>query len=192
MKRGDPVERSMRIVSCNGCRVLRKGCSERCVIRPCLDWINNADSQAHATLFLAKFYGRAGLLNLVSAGDAHIRPAIFRSLLYEACGRIVNPIYGSVGLFSSGRWHLCQEAVEAILSGRPIARSVSDDGKNPSPGSAHKALCYDVRHVSDRSKSSRRGRFDRSGKHVNGTASTVDTELSVLQSSVDEDGVDIG
>ncbi|XP_078429337.1 LOB domain-containing protein 37-like [Wolffia australiana] len=101
--------------------------------------------------------------------------------MYEACGRIVNPIYGSVAMFSSGKWHLCQEAVEAILNGRPIALSLSDDSKNPRPGSAHKALCYDIRHVSNRRKSSRRDPFHRSGKHVN-------TELSALQSSVDEDG----
>ncbi|GMQ10924.1 hypothetical protein CsSME_00053733 [Camellia sinensis var. sinensis] len=48
-------------VSCNGCRVLRKGCSDNCTIRPCLQWIKTPESQANATVFLAKFYGRAGL-----------------------------------------------------------------------------------------------------------------------------------
>ncbi|KAJ4874573.1 LOB domain-containing protein 42 [Raphanus sativus] len=89
-------------ISCNGCRVLRKGCNQDCTIRPCLQWIKSADSQANATLFLAKFYGRAGLLNLIESGPDHLRPAIFRSLLYEACGRIVNPVDGSVGLMWSG------------------------------------------------------------------------------------------
>ncbi|XP_020088069.1 LOW QUALITY PROTEIN: LOB domain-containing protein 41-like [Ananas comosus] len=98
-------------MSCNGCRVLRKGCSEACSIRPCLQWIRSPDSQANATVFLAKFYGRAGLINLLNAGPDHLRPGIFRSLLYEACGRILNPIYGSVGLLWSGSWQLCQEAV---------------------------------------------------------------------------------
>uniref|UniRef100_J3L0E6 LOB domain-containing protein n=1 Tax=Oryza brachyantha TaxID=4533 RepID=J3L0E6_ORYBR len=88
-------------MSCNGCRVLRKGCSEGCTIRPCLQWIKTPEAQANATVFLAKFYGRAGLLNLLAAGPDHLRPAVFRSLLYEACGRIVNPIYGSVGLLWS-------------------------------------------------------------------------------------------
>ncbi|XP_078428487.1 LOB domain-containing protein 40-like [Wolffia australiana] len=187
MKGGDTDGRNMRIVSCNGCRVLRKGCSERCVIRPCLNWINSAHSQAYATLFLAKFYGRAGLLNLVTAGEAHIRPAIFRSLLYEACGRIVNPVYGSVGLISSGRWQLCQEAVEAVLCGRRIACALADNSQNPRPRSAHKALCYDIRHVANRSKTSGKGRFKRSRKLVKGTLSNVATESSVLQSSVDEE-----
>lgn len=61
-------------MSCNGCRVLRKGCSENCSIRPCLQWIKNPESQANATVFLAKFYGRAGLMNLVNAGPEHLRP----------------------------------------------------------------------------------------------------------------------
>ncbi|KHN47662.1 LOB domain-containing protein 41 [Glycine soja] len=62
-------------MSCNGCRVLRKGCSEDCSIRPCLQWIKNPESQANATVFLAKFYGRAGLMNLINAGPENLRPA---------------------------------------------------------------------------------------------------------------------
>lgn len=103
--------------SCNGCRVLRKGCSEYCVLKPCLQWISTAESQANATIFLAKFYGRAGLVNLISSGPEHLRPAIFRSLLYEACGRKVNPIHGSLGLLCSGDWSECQAGVERILNG---------------------------------------------------------------------------
>jgi hypothetical protein len=61
-------------MSCNGCRVLRKGCSENCSIRPCLQWIKSPESQANATVFLAKFYGRAGLMNLINAGPEHLRP----------------------------------------------------------------------------------------------------------------------
>ncbi|KAF7021173.1 hypothetical protein CFC21_034162, partial [Triticum aestivum] len=112
-------------MSCNGCRVLRKGCGEGCTIRPCLEWIRSPDAQANATVFLAKFYGRAGLLNLLAAEDAALRPALFRSLLYEACGRMVNPVYGSVGLLWSGQWGACQAAVEAVLKGRPIVRVTS-------------------------------------------------------------------
>ncbi|MBA0760362.1 hypothetical protein Gotri_023111 [Gossypium trilobum] len=100
-------------MSCNGCRVLRKGCSQNCIIRPCLQWIKSPDSQANATLFLAKFYGRAGLLNLIEAGPENLRPAIFMSLLYEACGRVVNPVYGSVGMLWSRNWVECQAAVDA-------------------------------------------------------------------------------
>lgn len=113
-------------MSCNGCRVLRKGCSENCSIRPCLQWIKSPESQAHATVFLAKFYGRAGLMNLINSGPDHLRPAIFRSLLYESCGRIVNPIYGSVGLLWSNNWHLCQAAVDAVLNGEPVTQISSD------------------------------------------------------------------
>ncbi|PNX99138.1 LOB domain-containing protein 41-like [Trifolium pratense] len=132
-------------MSCNGCRVLRKGCSENCSIRPCLQWIKNPESQANATVFLAKFYGRAGLMNLVNAGPEHLRPAIFRSLLYEACGRIVNPIYGSVGLLWSGSWQLCQAAVEAVLKGAPITPITSEAAAN---GRGPPLKAYDIRHVS--------------------------------------------
>ncbi|XP_016649537.1 PREDICTED: LOB domain-containing protein 41 [Prunus mume] len=132
-------------MSCNGCRILRKGCSENCSIRPCLQWIKSPESQANATVFLAKFYGRAGLMNLINAGPEHLRPAIFRSLLYEACGRIVNPIYGSVGLLWSGSWQLCHLAVEAVLKGQPIT-SITSEAAADGHGPPLKA--YDIRHVS--------------------------------------------
>ncbi|KAG6385904.1 hypothetical protein SASPL_154787 [Salvia splendens] len=131
-------------LSCNGCRVLRKGCSQSCSIRPCLEWIKSPESQANATVFLAKFYGRAGLMNLINASPDNLRPTTFRSLLYEACGRIVNPVYGSVGLMWSGSWQLCQAAVEAVLKGAPIA---------PMPTDAAEAIngpplkAFDIRHV---------------------------------------------
>ncbi|WOL11708.1 LOB domain-containing protein 40-like [Canna indica] len=152
-------------VSCNGCRVLRKGCSDDCSIRPCLQWINNPESQANATVFLAKFYGRAGLMNLINAGPDHLRPAIFRSLLYEACGRIVNPIYGSVGLLWSGKWPLCQAAVEAVLKGAPIVQIPSEKvASTPVPP----LEAYDTRHVATTSAelhkiSKSRTRFKRPG-----------------------------
>ncbi|KAF3431866.1 hypothetical protein FNV43_RR26602 [Rhamnella rubrinervis] len=129
-------------MSCNGCRVLRKGCSNGCTIRPCLQWIKSPDSQAHATLFLAKFYGRAGLLNLINAGPQHLRPAIFKSLLYEACGRIVDPIYGSLGLLWSGNWSKCQSAVDAVLSGSPITST-----QDPAPDPTVPLNACDIRHV---------------------------------------------
>ncbi|CAL5372122.1 unnamed protein product [Camellia sinensis] len=52
-------------MSCNGCRVLRKGCSENCILRPCLQWIDSPESQGHATVFVAKFFGRAGLMSFI-------------------------------------------------------------------------------------------------------------------------------
>ncbi|KAL1569805.1 LOB domain-containing protein 41 [Salvia divinorum] len=151
-------------MSCNGCRVLRKGCSDSCSIRPCLEWIKSPESQANATIFLAKFYGRAGLMNLINAGPSHLRPAIFRSLLYEACGRIVNPIYGSVGLMWSGSWQLCHSAVEAVLRGAPVTQMATDaaEAKNGPPLKA-----YDIRHVNkDKLTDLRRVRNKRSGKRA--------------------------
>jgi hypothetical protein len=63
-------------MSCNGCRVLRKGCNEACVLRPCLLWIDAADAQGHATLFAAKFFGRAGLMSFLTAVPEPQRPGI--------------------------------------------------------------------------------------------------------------------
>lgn len=104
-------------MSCNGCRVLRKGCSEACILRPCLQWMETPEAQAHATLFVAKFFGRADLMSFISAVPNHQRPALFQSLLYEACGRTVNPVNGAVGLLTSGNWHICQAAVDTVQRG---------------------------------------------------------------------------
>ncbi|XP_073271830.1 LOB domain-containing protein 41-like [Primulina huaijiensis] len=172
----------MRMISCNGCRVLRRGCSEACSIKPCLEWIKCPDSQAKATIFLAKFYGRAGLLNLIDAGPQNFRPAIFRSLLYDACGRIVNPIDGSAGLLWSGRWQLCEDAVGAVLRGAPITRMTAHavETKNRP---ALKAVC-DIRHVnreedqflgsSDLHRVRTRRRFKNSGRR---TKQNVEVEI---------------
>ncbi|KAF8406215.1 hypothetical protein HHK36_008300 [Tetracentron sinense] len=104
-------------MSCNGCRVLRKGCSESCILRPCLQWIESPEAQGHATVFVAKFFGRAGLMSFISAVPENQRPALFQSLLFEACGRTANPVNGAVGLLWTGNWHVCQAAVETVLRG---------------------------------------------------------------------------
>ncbi|KZV54542.1 LOB domain-containing protein 38-like [Dorcoceras hygrometricum] len=104
-------------MSCNGCRVLRRGCSDQCVLRQCLDWIETPQAQANATLFVSKFFGRSDLMSFISAVPPHRRPALFQSLLFEACSRSVNPVNGAVGLLSTGNWHICEAAVETVLSG---------------------------------------------------------------------------
>ncbi|KAE8728288.1 LOB domain-containing protein 39 [Hibiscus syriacus] len=113
-------------MSCNGCRVLRKRCSETCVLRSSLRRIESPEAQGNATLFLAKFFGRTDLISLISSVPQPQRPALFQSLLFEACGRTVNPVNGAVGLLSCGKWHICQAAVETVLQGgtlRPILGS---------------------------------------------------------------------
>jgi hypothetical protein len=83
-------------------------------------------------------------LTLCSSG-LHVLAAIFRSLLYEACGRMLNPVYGSVGLLWSGNWKFCQNAVENVLLGMPIAQPP------PAATAAVPALkTCDIRHVSRR------------------------------------------
>ncbi|XP_042493615.1 LOB domain-containing protein 39-like [Macadamia integrifolia] len=113
-------------MSCNGCRVLRKGCSEACILRPCLQWIESPEAQGHATVFVAKFFGRAGLMSFISNVPENQRPALFQSLLFEACGRTVNPVNGAVGLLWTGNWHVCQAAVETVLRGGTLRPMTTD------------------------------------------------------------------
>ncbi|KAK4340169.1 hypothetical protein RND71_041631 [Anisodus tanguticus] len=101
-------------MSCNGCRILRKGCNENCILRQSLQGIESSHTQANATVFVAKFFGRAGLMSLLSSVPESQRPA---------CGRTVNPVHGAVGLLWTGNWHVCQSAVETVLKGgvlRPL------------------------------------------------------------------------
>ncbi|XP_058731162.1 LOB domain-containing protein 42-like [Vicia villosa] len=140
-------------LSCNGCRTLHKGCSDDCIIKPCLEWINSPESQCNATLFLAKFFGRTGLLNLLANASKQNAPAVFRSLLYEASGRLINPTYGALGLFWAGEWSRCEAAVQAVLTGSDINEVVVVDGKISSTTlmaenyAIQVPTTYDIRHV---------------------------------------------
>lgn len=91
-------------MSCNGCRVLRKGCSDTCMLRQCLQLIDSPQAQAHATLFVAKFFGRAALMSFVSAVPASHRPgtifmcwnsrvddSVVSSVIDMGCGCRVRP-----------------------------------------------------------------------------------------------------
>lgn len=66
--------------------------------------------------------------------------ATFKSLLYEACGRVVDPIFGSSGLLWSGNWSRCQAAVEAVLEGGSPIATVGFNGVVEAPA-------FDIRHV---------------------------------------------
>lgn len=81
--------------------------------------------------------------------------AIFRSLLHEACGRIVNPIYGSVGLLWSGSWQLCQAAVDAVLKGEAITPIATDT--TTANGQCPPIKVYDIRHISKEENSAADG-----------------------------------
>ncbi|CAL5187809.1 unnamed protein product [Lathyrus oleraceus] len=140
-------------MSCNGCRVLRKGCSESCILRPCIQWIDTPESQGYATLFVAKFFGRADLMSFISNVPQPQRPALFQSLLFEACGRTVNPVNGAVGLLWTGNWHVCQAAVETVLRGGtlgPIPELLCLDD-----ASEGEVTCNDARRIRDPNSSFR-------------------------------------
>ncbi|XP_027357388.1 LOB domain-containing protein 41-like [Abrus precatorius] len=134
-------------LSCNGCRVLRRGCNPNCPIGSSLHWIKSPNSQSNATLFLAKFYGRQALINLLTTAPSQLQPDVFKSLLYEACGRIVNPIFGSAGLLLAGSWHLCEAAAEAVLNGAPIQQDHLDGSVSLQPQDC------DIRHAVKSGKS---------------------------------------
>lgn len=141
-------------MSCNGCRVLRKGCSETCILRPCLQWIESPEAQGHATVFVAKFFGRAGLMSFISAVPENQRPALFQSLLFEACGRTVNPVNGAVGLLWTGNWHVCQASVETVLRGgtlRPMPELLTGGSQSPVSDETSEAevTCTDMWNLQD-------------------------------------------
>lgn len=115
---------------------------------------------------------------------------IFRSLLYEACGRIVNPTCGSVGLLWSGNWQLCQRAVESILNGSPITQIASD---SPDTNNGPPLKAYDIRHISKDENSSgsnnlhrvkTRNRFKRTAKDNATRVSGGSSNQSGLDSSL--------
>lgn len=120
-------------MSCNGCRILRKGCNENCILRQSLQGIESPHAQANATVFVAKFFGRAGLMSFLSSVPESQRPALFQSLLFEACGRTVNPVHGAVGLLWTGNWHVCQSAVETVLKGGVLRPLPEFSGVTTSP-----------------------------------------------------------
>ncbi|AES62729.1 putative transcription factor AS2-LOB family [Medicago truncatula] len=114
-------------MSCNGCRVLRKGCSEDCMLRDCLTWIQNPQAQANATVFVTKFFGRATLMSFLSPVHPNQRSCLFQSLMYEAVGRTINPVNGAVGLLWTGKWQFCQLGVEQVLRGNGGALTALPD-----------------------------------------------------------------
>ena len=68
--------------------------------------------------------------------------ALFQSLLFEACGRTVNPVNGAVGLLWTGNWHVCQAAVETVLRGgtlRPMPELLGLDAATPATDEASEA-----------------------------------------------------
>lgn len=61
-------------MSCSGCRVLRRRCSDNCTLRTCLDGINDPRAQGNATIFVSKFFGRSDLMSFIAAVPQNRRP----------------------------------------------------------------------------------------------------------------------
>ena len=92
--------------------------------------------------------------------------ALFQSLLFEACGRTVNPVNGAVGLLWTGNWHVCQAAVETVLRGgtlRPMPELLGGGGGGgattptaaPDEASEAEVTCTDIMKLRDPNSSSR-------------------------------------
>ncbi|XP_077216913.1 LOB domain-containing protein 39-like isoform X2 [Tasmannia lanceolata] len=177
-------------MSCNGCRVLRKGCRKSCILRPCLQFIQTPEAQGYATIFVAKFFGRAGLMSFISSVTEIHRPA---------CGRTLNPVYGAIGLLWTGNWNLCQEAVEIVLSGgtiRPMsefATGVPVFMPESDSKSEDEVRCTDgFEEKMEESRSSKRtdsglgsgSGFDESAANLQG----CDLDLSLMSENMNSDG----
>lgn len=102
----------------------------------------------------------------------------------------MNPVSGSTGLFSTGSWHLCEAAVEAVLSGAPVQKVTSES-------TSFDKAC-DTRHVAKGGKScgsdrllhevvkSRRSQFKRRAAKLK-SKENVDSAISELDGSVSRD-----
>ncbi|KAI4966112.1 hypothetical protein ZWY2020_046459 [Hordeum vulgare] len=123
-------------MSCNGCRVLRKGCGEGCTIRPCLSGSGAPDAQANATVFSPVLRPRRAAQPPRRCPRRRPPPAALPLAAHEACGRMANPVYGSVGLLWSAQWR------PARPPSRPCSRAAPSSGSPPTP----LAPC-DIRHV---------------------------------------------
>jgi hypothetical protein len=109
------------------------------------------------------------------------RPALFQSLLFEACGRTVNPVNGAVGLLWTGNWHVCQAAVETVLRGgtlKPIPEFLGLDALTSTvdDSSEGEVTCNDARRIRDPNPSLRfmssGGKRKRSGEVAKVQATT--------------------
>ncbi|WVZ05558.1 hypothetical protein V8G54_018904 [Vigna mungo] len=102
----------------------------------------------HATVFVAKFFGHAGLMSFISNVRENQRP----SLLFEACGRTVNPVKGAVGLLWTRNWHVYQAAVMTVLREGTL-RPMSELMRLASPVAAtdetSEVACSDIWRIRD-------------------------------------------
>lgn len=102
--------------------------------------------------------------------------------MYEACGRIVNPAYGCLGLFWTGEWARCQAAVDAVLNGSEIKADLQVTAGTH--GTKHVFPTHDIRHVSrdtdvDQLRGSR-ARFKKTGTVIKPKARVGSVDSAAL------------
>lgn len=112
--------------------------------------------------------------------------ALFQSLLFEACGRTVNPVNGAVGLLWTGNWHVCQAAVETVLRGgtlRPMPELLAAGG-SPSPASDEasevEVTCTDMWTLQDPNPNPH-SRFSNSRSKVSPKRKPIDEPVNLVK-----------
>lgn len=127
-------------------------------------------------------------INSLSFFIFYLYAALFQSLLFEACGRTVNPVNGAVGLLWTGNWHVCQAAVETVLRGgtlNPIPELLGLEAPTSTPDdvSEGEVTCKNTRKVRDPNPnlfmSSRSSKAASGGKHKRSE------EVAKLQATTD-------
>lgn len=58
------------------------------MLRQCLEWIHSPEAQANATIFVAKFFGRADLMTFITAVPEKQRPCMYSSNALCKYGRV--------------------------------------------------------------------------------------------------------
>lgn len=109
--------------------------------------------------------------------------ALFQSLLFEACGRTVNPVNGAVGLLWTGNWHVCQAAVETVLRGgtlRPIPELLTGGSPAQASDEASEAevACTDIWKLQDLNPN-HHSRFSSSRSKVSPKRKRMDDPMTI-------------
>ncbi|CAK7330117.1 unnamed protein product [Dovyalis caffra] len=163
-------------MSCNGCRILRKGCNEDCVLRQCIEWINNPQAQANATVFVAKFFGRAGLMSFISSVPQSQRPC---------CGENSEPSKWSSGASLDRQLACMPEGGDDSASPRGSRAAARIGGGVLGPEFDNVSECGSFRppidHVGSGSKTLKRKRDDDVAK----CEPTTDLDLCLLYQRAD-------
>ncbi|CAH8329785.1 unnamed protein product [Eruca vesicaria subsp. sativa] len=104
--------------------------------------------------------------------------ALFKSLLYEACGRTVNPVNGAIGMLWTGNWRICQAAVETVLRGgslRPVPELLTHGGFPSATSEEASEICTEMLNLQKSDGSNDRNIYHHSRFSSSRSRSTLDS-----------------